>query len=82
MGTIMVNSEDPDKMPHMVAFHQGLHSLIRQKQSSEKEIQYFLEMITCDPSIYTMDHTDFIVCSFMENFIGLRRVQMKCYVSE
>ena len=33
------NSEDPDEMPHYyAAFHQGLHCLLRQNQSSEKEI--------------------------------------------
>ena len=25
--------EDPDKMPHYVAFHQGLHCLLRQKST-------------------------------------------------
>ena len=60
MGTL-ANSEDPDEMPHNVAFHQGLHCLLRQNQSSEKEMQYFLEIITCDTSIYTMDHPDLIV---------------------
>ena len=30
------NSEDPDEMPHNVAFHQGLHCLPRKKQSREK----------------------------------------------
>ena len=35
----------------------------------------FLEIITCDPSIYTMDHPDFIACSFMENCVGLKRVK-------
>ena len=40
MGTLE-NSEDPDEMPQIVAFHQGLHCLPRQNQSSEKEIQYF-----------------------------------------
>ena len=45
----LANSEDPDEIPHNAAFHQGLHSLLRQEQSSEKEIQYFLEIITCDP---------------------------------
>ena len=64
----MANSEDPDEMPH-VAFHQGLHCLLKQNRSSEKEIQYFLEILTCTPSIYVMSHLDFIVCSFMENFI-------------
>ena len=29
--------EDPDKMPHNVTFHQGLHCLLRQKLSSGKK---------------------------------------------
>ena len=33
------NSEDPDEMPNNAEFHQGLHWLLRQKQSSEKEMQ-------------------------------------------
>ena len=32
-----------------------------------------MEIITGDPSIYVMDHSDFIVCSFMENSTGLKR---------
>ena len=55
----LANSEDPDEMPHNVAFHQGLHFLPRQKRSSEKEntITYmYLEIINCDPLIfYIMD---------------------------
>ena len=34
-----------------------------------------LEIITCDPSIYTMNHPDFTVSSFMGIFIGPRRVK-------
>ena len=34
----------------------------------------FWEITTCDHSIYTMAHPDFIVCSFMGNSIGLKRV--------
>ena len=37
----------------------------------------FLEFVTRDPSIYTMGHPDFIVCSFMDNSIGLKRVNDK-----
>ena len=50
------NSEDPDVKAHYAAFHQGLHCLLRTNQSSEseKEIQDFLEIITCDPSIYIL----------------------------
>ena len=65
-GTL-ANCEDPDEMPHNVAFHQGLHCLLRQNQSSETEIQKFLEIITYDPSIYTIDHPDFILYVYLEN---------------
>ena len=74
MGTL-ANNEDPDEMPHDAAFHQRLHYLVKQNRPSEKEIQYFLETITCEPSIYTMDHPDFIVCSCRENSIGLKRIK-------
>ena len=62
-------------MLRKVAFHQSLHCLLRQKQSSEKELQYFLEIITIDPAIYTIDNPDFIVCSLMANSIELKRVK-------
>ena len=65
-GTL-ANSEDPDEMPHNAAFHHGLHCLPRQNPSSETEIQKFLEIITYDPSIYTIDHPDFIL------FVALRK---------
>ena len=67
---LLANSEDPDEMPHNVAFHQGLHNLLRQKRSSEKEIQFYLEIITCNPSIYTMDHPKFIVSNQKEELIS------------
>ena len=70
MGTL-ANSEDPDEMQHYAAFHQGLHCLLRQNQSSEKEIQYFLEIISCDPSIYKLDHPDLTLSNFMGNSIGI-----------
>ena len=62
----MANSEDPDEMPHDAAFHQGLFSLLRQYRFSEKEIQYFFEIITYDHVLNTMNLLDFSVCSFME----------------
>ena len=71
----MVNSVDPDKIPHMAAFHQGLHSLVSQKTIFRERNIMFVEIITCDPSIYTMDHPDLTVSSLMENFIGLKRVK-------
>ena len=71
----MTNGEDPYKIPHKAAFHQGLLCLQKQNQSSEEEIQYVSETIICDPSIYTIDHPDLTVSIFMENSIGLKRVQ-------
>ena len=34
------NSKDPDEMENNAAFHPGLHCLVRQKPSSEKETEY------------------------------------------
>ena len=65
----LANSEDPDEMLHNAAFHQGLHCLPRQKQSSEKERQFYLESITCDPTIYTKDNPKFIVPNQKEESI-------------
>ena len=59
---VFTNSTDPAEMLHNAAFHQGLYCLLRYNQSSEKRIQYFLEIITCDPSSYTLDHPHFILC--------------------
>ena len=57
----LAKSEDPDEMPHTAAFHQCLHCLLRGKGSSEQELHFYLEIITCDPSIYTMDNPKFTV---------------------
>ena len=45
------DSEDTDEMPHNKAFHQGLLCLLKQKRSSEKRLQFYLEIVTCDPQI-------------------------------
>ena len=45
----LANSEDPDETPHDVAFHQGLHCLLRQNDLHRKKYIYFVN-ITCDPS--------------------------------
>ena len=63
-------------MPHYAAFHQGLHCLLlKTNQPSEKEFFFFFlggggggeGIITCNPPIYTMDHTDLTVSMFTEN---------------
>ena len=61
------------------AFHQGLHCLLRQNESSEKEIKYCFKIMACGPSMYTMDHPAICVCtcSFMENSMSLIRVKQR-----
>ena len=41
MGTL-VNSEDPDEMPHNAAFHLAPYCLLRRKLLSEKDGNYNL----------------------------------------
>ena len=69
MRTIANSEVSPDEMAHKAALNQSLHCLL----SKKKEIKYFLEFITCDPSLYTMDHHNLTVCGFLENSIGLKR---------
>ena len=63
-GTLS-NSEDPNKMSHYATFHQGLHYLVKQERILENA---FLEVTGFDPSVFTMDHPDFVLFSFMENY--------------
>ena len=46
MDTLAI-SEDPDEMPHNAAFYLGLHWSIFIERNT-----MFLEIITCDPSMY------------------------------
>ena len=65
----LANSEDPDEMPQYAPFHQGLYCLLRQKWS-EKKMQFYLEIITCDPLRNIMDHPKFIVSNQKEESIS------------
>ena len=78
-GTL-TNSEDSDEMPHNAAFHQGLHCLLSQNQSSEKENKAFFEIITCASLIYTLDHPDLTVSNFMGTSIGIKSLKVVTYV--
>ena len=60
----MANSEDTDKMPHNAVFHQSLHCLLIQDGTSD--IQYLLEIMTCDHSLYTMDGPELFYLYFLE----------------
>ena len=51
----LANSEGPDEMPHKVAFYQGLHCLLRQKQSSGTDVHLFIEILTGHSLNYKME---------------------------
>ena len=52
-------------MQHNYAFHLGLHCLLRLRRSSEKEMQFYLEIIMCHPSIYTMNQPK-LICTISD----------------
>ena len=63
----LANSADPDEMQHNAAFHQGLHCLIRTKQSSGTGIYHNLENSMCDFLKYTMGSAIFLYQHVWEN---------------
>ena len=65
----LAKSENSNEMPQNVAFHQDLHRLLRHEISSENGIYFCLEIITCDPLMYTMDLPKFIVSNQKEDCI-------------
>ena len=76
---MFVNSEDPAEMLQNAAFHQGLHCLLRHDNQffrGRNFVQYFLEIITCYSTVYmyTMDHPDFILCSFCYTRFFVRKI--------
>ena len=55
----LVNSEDPDEMPHNLSFchYISVDNVCLEKYDLQrKKNNYILEIITYDPSINTMDH--------------------------
>ena len=61
MGTF-ANSEDPDEMPHAAALSSGSTLFAKTKMIfRERNTFFYLEIITCDPSIYTIDYPELIV---------------------
>ena len=70
MGTL-ANSIDPD----------GLHCLLIKDKTNLQRMKYnmFWGIISSDPSLYAMDHPDFIVWSFMENLLAFRGLTDHCW---
>ena len=68
----LANSEDPDEMQHLAAFHQGLHCLLRLKQPSGTEIHHYLKTSTCDSLTCSLI---LIVSICMKKSIKIQRVK-------
>ena len=64
--SILIDNEDLDEMQHNSAFHQGLHCMLRLKQSSGTEIHHNLKNYILK---YTMDSPILIVSMCMGNLI-------------
>ena len=76
MGTL-ANSEDRDELPHNMAFHQSLN---HDKLISREKLQFYLEIMTCDPSNYKMDLPKIIYKTRRKNplvYKGLGLMDMK-----
>ena len=73
-GTL-ANSKDPDEMQHNAAFHQGLHCLLRLKQTSGTEIHHNLENDTCEPLKCTMGSPIVVLSLCMGKSIRIQRVK-------
>ena len=69
-------------MPLNVPFYQGLHCLLRQKRSSGKKLQFCLEIKTCDPLNYTVDHSKFIASIQKEEFISSFKSSANYYIHQ
>ena len=75
MGTL-TKIEDPDEMPHQVAFHQGLQVLLMSKQSIGSVIYHNLENPVCDPLKYIIDNSMLIALICLGKSIRIQRVKV------
>ena len=73
----LANTAYPDEMPHFIRV---CTVCLEKIHLQRKKFNIFLKIITCGPSVYTMDHPDFIVCSFMEKSIDLQRKKFKIFL--
>ena len=58
------------------ASHQGLHCLPRHRRSLRKEIHIYLEIITWEPSMYSVTHPKFTISNQEEGSMITQRVKV------
>ena len=71
MTGTLADNEDPDEIQHYMVFYQVLHCFLLDKIDLQtKKYNIYGEIITSDPSIYRMDHSN-----FMEKSISTKLVK-------
>ena len=65
-------SEDPDEMSHFIC----VYTFCIDKSEFQRQIQFYLEIIMCDPSVYTLGHPKFIVSNQKEEPISECLIRM------
>ena len=60
----LANSEDLDEIIHFIRVYTACY-MCDKKGSSEKEMLFYFEILSCDPSIYIMDRSK-IYASYQE----------------
>ena len=68
------NNEDPYQMPHKAAFPGGISwgsTLFgKTKRIFTEKMMFSLEILTCDTSIYTMNHPKYVASNQKEDSIS------------
>ena len=67
-------------MQHDAAFHQGLHCLLKIKQSSETKVYHKLENSNCDSIKITMGSPILIVSNCMGKSMRIHRIKLKVVI--
>ena len=62
---------------HIMQHFIGVYTVCKDKIDLQRVLKKYngLEIITCDPSIYTMDYPNLTTSNFMGNSIGTQRVK-------
>ena len=77
----MANSEDPDENATQMWHFIRVCTVCKYKNDLQREKnQYYLEIITCDPSVYAMDHLDLTVSNFFEDSIDKSGIQVASFL--
>ena len=68
MCSLANSDSDPDEMPYLCGISLGYTLFAMTKNNLQRKNTFFyVEIITCDPSVYKMDHRKFIASNQEED---------------